>query len=85
MRCYGTWQACNSVSTGPISRTGKGAFTRYVLSSVVGLEAVHKAIKVKHGMAEVMDSLSFDVPIKHAYIITSARENSPKSGTPQPA
>src|SRR5262249_18711890 len=29
MRCYGTWQACNSVSTGPISHTGKGACTRY--------------------------------------------------------
>ena len=49
------------------------------------LEAIHKAIKVRHGMAEVGDSISFGVPIKHAYIITSARENSPKSGTPQPA
>ena len=49
------------------------------------LEAIHKAIKVKHGMAEVMDSTSFGVPIKHAYIITSARENSPRSRTPQPA
>ena len=49
------------------------------------LEAIHKAIKVRHGMAEVRDSLSFGVPIKHAYIITSARENSPRSRTPQPA
>ena len=31
------WQACSSVSTGPISRTGKGACTRYFLSSVVGI------------------------------------------------
>ena len=49
------------------------------------LEAIHKAIKVKHGMAEVRDDLSFGVPIKHAYIITSASENSLKSRTPQPA
>ena len=49
------------------------------------LEAIHKAIKVKHGMAEVRDSISFGVPIKHAYIITSARENSPRNRTPQPA
>jgi len=49
------------------------------------LEAIHKAIKVRHGMAEVGDSISFGVPIKHAYIITSAREKSPRSRTPQPA
>ena len=49
------------------------------------LEAIHKAIKVRRGMAEVRDSISFGVPIKHAYIITSARENSPGSRTPQPA
>src|SRR5215471_1174192 len=49
------------------------------------LEAIHKAIKVRHGMAEVGDSIAFGVPIKHAYIITSARENSPRNRTPQPA
>ncbi len=49
------------------------------------LEAIHKAIKVRHGMAEVRDSISFGVPIKHAYIITSERENSPRNPTPQPA
>ena len=49
------------------------------------LEAIHKAIKVRHGMAEARDSVSFGVPIKHAYIITSARENSPRNRTPQPA
>ena len=49
------------------------------------LEAIHKAIKVRHGMAEVGDSISFGVPIKHAYIITSAREKSPRGRTPQPA
>ena len=49
------------------------------------LEAIHKAIKVRHGMAEVMDSISFGVPIKHAYIITSARDNAPRNRTPQPA
>jgi hypothetical protein len=49
------------------------------------LEAIHKAIKVRHGMAEARDSISFGVPIKHAYSITSARENSLRSRTPQPA
>jgi hypothetical protein len=49
------------------------------------LEAVHKAVKVRHGMAEVRDSISFGVPIKHAYIITSQRENAPRSRAPQPA
>ena len=49
------------------------------------LEAIRKAIKVKHGMAEVRDSISFGVPIKHAYIITSAREPSPRDRSPQPA
>ena len=49
------------------------------------LEAIHKAIKLRHGMAEVRDSIAFGVPIKHAYIITSAREDSPRNRTPQPA
>ena len=49
------------------------------------LEAICKAIKVRHGMAEVRDSISFGVPIKHAYIITAERENSPRNHTPQPA
>src|SRR5438093_12094639 len=43
------------------------------------LEAICKAIKVRHGMAEVRDSISFGVPIKHAYIITAERENSPRN------
>ena len=49
------------------------------------LEAVHKEVKVRHGIVEVRDSISFGVPIKHAYIITSEREPSPRSRTPQPA
>jgi hypothetical protein len=49
------------------------------------LEAIHKAIKVRHGLAEVRDGISFGVPIKYAYIITSERENSPRGRTPQPA
>jgi hypothetical protein len=49
------------------------------------LEAICKAIKVRHGMVEVRDSISFGVPIKYAYIITSERENSPRNRTPQPA
>ena len=49
------------------------------------LEAIHKRIKVRNGMVEVGDSISFGVPIKHAYIISSERENSPRGRTPQPA
>jgi hypothetical protein len=49
------------------------------------LEAIHKEVRVKHGMAEVRDSIFFGVPIKHAYIITSERENSLRNRTPQPA
>ena len=49
------------------------------------LEAIHTEIKVRHGMTEVRDSLAFGVPIKHAYIITSARENAPRNRTPRPA
>jgi hypothetical protein len=49
------------------------------------LEAIHKTIKVRHGMAEVRDNLSFGVPLQHAYIVTSARENAPRNRTPQPA
>ena len=49
------------------------------------LEAIHKEIKVRHGMTEVRDSLAFGVPIKHAYIITSTRGNTPRNRTPQPA
>jgi hypothetical protein len=49
------------------------------------LEAIHKETKVRHGIAEVRDSIFFGVPIKHAYIITSKRDNSPRNHTPQPA
>ena len=49
------------------------------------LEAICKAIKVRHGMVEVKDGISFGVPIKHAYIITSAGESSSRDRTPQPA
>jgi hypothetical protein len=49
------------------------------------LEAINNEVKVKHGIVEVSDSISFGVPIQHGYIITSEREHSPKSRTPQPA
>ena len=49
------------------------------------LEAIHKEVRVRHGMAEARDSISSGVPIKHAYIITSEKENSPRNRTPQPA
>ncbi len=39
------------------------------------LEAIHKAVRVKHGMAEVKESTFFGLQIKHAFIITSERGN----------
>lgn len=48
------------------------------------LEAIHRAIRVKHGMAEMRDNIFFGLPIKHAYLITSERENSTRTVTPQP-
>jgi hypothetical protein len=35
------------------------------------LKAIHKAIGVKHGGAEIQDSNFFGLQIKHGYIITS--------------
>ncbi len=42
------------------------------------LRAIHQAIGVKHGMAEVIDSIFNGLSIKHAYIITSKREKENK-------
>lgn len=39
------------------------------------LEAIHKAITVEHGIAEVKNSSFFGLEIKHAYIITSKRDD----------
>lgn len=44
-----------------------------------------KTIRVRNGMAEVRDSIFFGVPVKHAYIITSARDKAPRNRIPQPA
>jgi hypothetical protein len=38
-------------------------------------EAVHRAIRVKGSTAEVQDSNFFGLQIKHAYIITSKKQN----------
>ena len=46
--------------------------------------SIGAAEKVRHGMAEARGDISFGVPIKHAYIITSAREQSPKSRAHNP-
>ena len=48
------------------------------------LEALHRMVKVQHGMGEVRDSIVFGVPIKHAYLITSAKENPGMAAAPQP-
>ena len=36
-----------------------------------GLQAVHSAVQVEHGLREFRNVTFFDVPILHAYIITS--------------
>ncbi len=38
------------------------------------LKALHGAVQVEHGLAEVSDSNFFDLAIKHAYLITSKRQ-----------
>jgi len=39
------------------------------------LNALQSAMHVEHGMAEISDSNFNGLPIKHAYLITSKREN----------
>jgi len=45
-----------------------------------GLKAIHKAIQIEHGNAEIRDSNFFGLQIKHAYLITSKREEAPNKG-----
>ena len=40
------------------------------------LKAIHQAMRVEHGLAEILDSNFFGLTIKHAYLITSQKENS---------
>lgn len=40
------------------------------------LKALHSAMHVEHGLAEISDSNFFGLAIKHAYLITSKREGS---------
>lgn len=46
------------------------------------LEAFHRMVRVQHGMGEVRDSTIVGVPIKQAYLITSAEENSSLTSAP---
>jgi hypothetical protein len=39
------------------------------------LKAFHGAMHVEHGLAEISDSNFFGLAIKHAYLITSKRDN----------
>jgi hypothetical protein len=48
------------------------------------LEALHRMVQVQHGMGEVRDSIVFGVPIKCAYLITSAEESPDMAAAPQP-
>lgn len=45
-----------------------------------GLKAIHKAIQIEHGNAEIKDSNFFGLQIKHAYLITSKRAEAPNKG-----
>jgi hypothetical protein len=40
----------------------------------VALKAIHSAMHVEHGLAEVSDSNFFGLEIKHAYLITSKNQ-----------
>jgi len=44
------------------------------------LGAIHKAIHIEHGSAEIKDSNFFGLKIKHAHLITSKREKIPNKG-----
>jgi len=41
------------------------------------LEAMHRAILIEHGSAEILNSNFLGLQIKHAFIITSRRDESP--------
>lgn len=43
------------------------------------LDSFHKAVDVKHGIAEMQDSNFFGLDIKHAYIITSLQNTAQAS------
>ena len=38
------------------------------------VKAIHQAMKVEHGLAEITDTNFFGLSIKHAYLITSQKE-----------
>ncbi len=42
----------------------------------IALDAIHRAVNIEHGKAEIRDSVFFGLDIKHAYLITSQREAS---------
>jgi hypothetical protein len=42
-----------------------------------GLKAIHRAIQIEHGKAEIRGSNFFGLQIKHAYLITSKRGKAP--------
>ena len=42
-----------------------------------GLKAIHKAIQIEHGNAEIKDSNFFGLQIRDAYLITSKRREAP--------
>jgi len=39
------------------------------------LEAIHSALRIEHGVAEIQEGNFFGLQIKHAYLITSQRRN----------
>lgn len=45
------------------------------------VEAIHEAIQVQHGLEELRDRVFASVESQHVYVITSASEPAPESGT----
>jgi hypothetical protein len=44
------------------------------------VQSLNNAIHVEHGSVEVKDSNFFGLPIKHAFIVTSKRPQTPVAG-----
>lgn len=48
------------------------------------LEAILESANVQHGVTEMRDRIFFDMPIKHAYLITSNQDSATRKMEPQP-
>jgi hypothetical protein len=66
-----------SVMQNTLSRDELLSLSRIVLidEKNPALDAMHRAMQVEHGIAEIQDSNFFGLQIKHAFLITSRRRN----------